>query len=122
VDVEVRESGSSVAVSGGDQVVVRVPETASAGYQWSVEEIAGPLELVSSDLELERQPAPAPGAAGERVVRLRAGGSGEGRLVLALRRPWEPTSPRGPVPRRRDRVLSPGLPGRDTCQQPEGCR
>jgi predicted secreted protein len=90
MDVEVRKSGARVVVSEGDRVVVRVPEIASAGYQWSVEELTGPLELEASDLTLG---SAAPGAAAERVVALRAAGGGEGRLVLALRRPWEREEP-----------------------------
>jgi predicted secreted protein len=91
MDVEVRENGATVAVSEGDRLLVRVPEVASAGYQWSVEELTGPLELEASELAFG---GPAtPGAAAERVVALRAAGGGEGRLVLALRRPWEREEP-----------------------------
>lgn len=91
MDVEVRHSGARVVVSEGGRVLVRVQETASAGYQWSVEQLTGPLELESSELAFGGSAAP--GAAAERVVALRAAGGGEGRLVLALRRPWEREAP-----------------------------
>jgi inhibitor of cysteine peptidase len=91
MDVEVRENAADVTVATGDQLVIRVPETTSAGYQWSVEELTGPLELVSSDLTTSGEPAP--GAAAERVMKVRATGRGEGRVVLELRRPWERAAP-----------------------------
>lgn len=91
MDVEVRENAANVAVATGDQLVIRIPEQASAGYQWSVEELTGSLELVSSDLTPGG--GQAPGAAAERVVKVRATGAGEGRVVLALRRPWEQAVP-----------------------------
>ena len=91
MDVEVRENAAKVDIATGDQLVIRIPENASAGYQWSVEELTGSLELVSSDLT--RSGEQAPGAAAERVVKVRATGDGEGRVVLALRRPWEQAVP-----------------------------
>ena len=87
MDVEVRENAADVSVSPGDRVVIRVPENASTGYQWSVQEMPAPLELESSELALSSRQAP--GAAGKRVVKLRATGQGEGRLVLVLGRAWE---------------------------------
>lgn len=90
MDVEVREDAADVVVAPGDRLVIRVPENASTGYQWSVEELPASLEVEASDLAMSE---PAPGAAGERVVKLRATGHGEGRLVLVLTRPWERGTP-----------------------------
>ena len=87
MDVEVREDAANVVVSPGDRVVIRVPENASTGYQWSVEELTAPRELESSELAATAEAAP--GAAGERVVKLRATDQGEGQLVLVLSRAWE---------------------------------
>lgn len=90
-EVEITEGDRSATVAPGDEVVVRLSESATTGYQWSVESIEGPLSLIGSEL---RPPgtlvsgAP-PGAAGERVVRLRASSSGEGTIRLGLKRTWE---------------------------------
>jgi inhibitor of cysteine peptidase len=91
MDVEVRENAASVVVSSGDRVVIRIPENASTGYQWSIEELTAPLKLESSDPVTSSEPAP--GAAGERVLKLRASERGEGRVVLVLSRPWERDTP-----------------------------
>lgn len=87
MDVEVREDAANVTVSPGDRVVIRIPENASGGYQWTVEETPAPLELESSELAPSTESAP--GAAGERVVKLRATEQGKGRVVLVLSRAWE---------------------------------
>ncbi len=86
-EVEVRQAGSHVAVVPGDRVVIRVEENATTGYQWSVARTPDPLELESSELALPQ--APAPGAAGERRFVFRAHRSGQGELLLTLRRAWE---------------------------------
>jgi predicted secreted protein len=91
MDIEVRENAASVVASPGDRVVIHVPENASTGYQWVVEELTAPLQVESSELATSR--GLAPGEAVERVVKLRATERGEGRLVLVLNRAWERDTP-----------------------------
>jgi inhibitor of cysteine peptidase len=86
-DIEVREAGSTVKATAGDRVVVRLPENATTGYQWSVAELGDGLEVESSELVLPTDVKP--GAAGERVVSVRLGQTGRTRLVLHLKRQWE---------------------------------
>lgn len=85
-EIEVTENGTVASVKPGDEVVLRLPENATTGYQWMIDSIAGPVDVVSSDLSstFDR-----PGAASERVVRLRAAAPGTAAARLALSRAWE---------------------------------
>jgi predicted secreted protein len=85
-EIEVTESGTVATVKPGDEIVLRLPENATTGYQWTVDSVAGPIDVVSSDLTA---PFERPGAAGERVVRLRAAAPGSAAARLALSRAWE---------------------------------
>lgn len=91
VDIDVRRAGDDVAATLNDRLIVVLPENATTGYQWSIEEIPVALALESSDLVPPREAAP--GAAGERRIVLRARETGQGRLVLGLTRPWESQRP-----------------------------
>jgi|SRR5690349_5772450 inhibitor of cysteine peptidase len=86
-DVEVRTSGAHIRVSQSDRIVVRIPENATTGYQWSVTEIGETLEVKSSELLPPGQIKP--GAAGERIVRVRPRRPGKARIALDLKRQWE---------------------------------
>lgn len=85
-EIEVTENGTVASVKPGDEIVLRLPENATTGYQWLVDSIAGPIDVVSS--LVSTTPGP-PGAAGERVVRLRAAAPGAAAARLALSRAWE---------------------------------
>lgn len=87
-DIEVAASGAVVNATPGDRIVVRLPENASTGYQWSVAELGAAVEIESDELLLPGTQAP--GAAGQRVLRLRPRGPGQTRVVLRLQRRWEP--------------------------------
>ncbi|HEY7431804.1 MAG TPA: protease inhibitor I42 family protein [Streptosporangiaceae bacterium] len=86
-DIEVRTSGATVSASESDRIVIRLPENPSTGYQWSVAELGGPLEIVSNEYVMAGQIVP--GAAGERVVVVRPRAPGSARLRLQLKRSWE---------------------------------
>jgi inhibitor of cysteine peptidase len=86
-DIEVRDQGAHVTASPGDRIVIRVPENATTGYQWEVDEVAEPLELESSELIPPQEAAP--GAGGERRVVVRARESGQAKVALKLQRAWE---------------------------------
>lgn len=87
-DIEVVTSGTTVNASPSDRIVIRLEENATTGYQWSVVETGHVLEVESSELSLPGSPAP--GTAGQRVVRLRPRGPGRARVCLQLKRGWEP--------------------------------
>jgi inhibitor of cysteine peptidase len=89
-DIDVGASGTTVEAAVDDQIVVRLPENASTGYQWSIESMTGPLRLVSSELASIGVPEGSPpGAASERFVRIACTAPGHGRARLELRRVWE---------------------------------
>jgi len=84
--------GGAVDMRVGDEVVLRVAENGTTGHQWSVEVAGGEVEIVDNgpvppgDLDTGR---PAPGAAGKRLIRVRAVGAGTTVVTLRLARPWE---------------------------------
>jgi predicted secreted protein len=90
-EFEVTQSGTTVTVSVGDEIVVRVPETPTTGYAWTVNAVDPELRLVESTFVAPggNGSEPAPGAGGLRVIRLRAASAGEAGAELALKRPWE---------------------------------
>lgn len=81
-----------VQAAVGDSLVLRLPETATTGYQWETVDVADHLEVVSSHLETSGTTAP--GAAAQRVIQLRALGSGAGSITLRLVRNWESAAAR----------------------------
>jgi predicted secreted protein len=77
--------GSSMQATIGDTLVVRLPENSTTGHQWQFELPEG-LSLLADETAPARG---APGAAGERVLRLRADAPGRHALSAQLRRSWE---------------------------------
>ncbi|GAB3149592.1 protease inhibitor I42 family protein [Amycolatopsis sp. NPDC004378] len=68
--------GAAASVAPGERLELRLPENASTGYQWVLDEPGPPLRVVEETLH------PAAG---------RAGGTGEHRFVLHADRPGETT-------------------------------
>lgn len=75
------------AVGVGDTVTVRLPENGSTGYVWTVQSCESGL-AVEQD-ESHPPGLAAPGAAGERVIRVAAREPGSWHLRLRLARSWE---------------------------------
>jgi len=78
---EIVVSGNAgVDVRVGDGVLIRLPENATTGYVWSALLAGAGIALVSDEI----CPADngAPGAAGERLFRVRAIGVGPAEVVL----------------------------------------
>jgi predicted secreted protein len=90
-EIEVTQSGSTVHLSIGDEIVVRVPEMPTTGYGWTVSTVDPALRLVESTFvpPVGNGSEPTPGAGGQRVIRLRAAAVGEAGAELALKRSWE---------------------------------
>ena len=89
-DVEIRENGTSVTVNKGDRIIIRISENPTTGYQWTPDTIPDHLELESTGVT-PPEPLQA-GAAGERLIRLRASRPGHGVAEFTLTRPWESQS------------------------------
>src|SRR5688572_2556207 len=92
-EIEVTQSGSTVSLSVGDDIVVRVPEMPSTGYAWTIITVDPALRLVESSFvpPAGNGSQPAPGSGGMRVIRMRAAAAGEAGAELMLKRPWEST-------------------------------
>jgi inhibitor of cysteine peptidase len=89
-EIEVRGAGS-VTVSPSDTIVIQLPENPTTGYQWTSVTIPDLLELTSS--EFAPPDRLAPGAGGERVIRVSATRSGNGEVIVRLVRAWQPAAP-----------------------------
>jgi predicted secreted protein len=86
-DVQVTDE-AVVAAQTGDTVTVRLQETATTGYVWSVTGVGGGLQV-----EEDRSVASgdrAPGGGGEHLVRLHAKQPGTWYVDLQRARAWEP--------------------------------
>jgi predicted secreted protein len=84
-EIELAEEAPAVTLDRGDVLVVRLAETATTGYLWRADVDGG---LVALD-DAAGPGGAAPGAAGWRVLRLRADAPGTWRVDLRLARPWE---------------------------------
>lgn len=76
----------SVALQG-EQVVLRLPETRSTGYRWSVE--ISPPEAAAVEVSHWTAVGQGPGAPGAREFTLRVAKKGEVTLSAKLWREWE---------------------------------
>jgi predicted secreted protein len=83
VVVDEQQSGTGVDVPAGQLLAIRLKENAGTGFRWTVEDAGG---LTPAD-HVDR--GGAPGAAGFREFRFRAGAPGGHRLVLRQWRDWE---------------------------------
>jgi predicted secreted protein len=83
-------NGSTVAAHPGDELVVRLSENASSGYQWQLDPLPPWLGLAVDAVE---PPASMlPGAGGVRILRITVDGPGDATVTLSQRRPWEPAT------------------------------
>jgi inhibitor of cysteine peptidase len=78
-------AGDTIRIATGGTVVVRLPENPSTGYRWQFEAAVG-LTVSGESFSPDSS---APGAAGERVLRLVGSTPGSFVFTAALRRPWE---------------------------------
>jgi predicted secreted protein len=81
-----KENGKRHALRIGDHFAVVLPETASAGYQWTPVSIPTVVKLTEhgSHVDLER-----PGASASHRFSFRVEAAETGTLVLGLTRAWE---------------------------------
>ncbi|MBB4198875.1 hypothetical protein CCR94_09360 [Rhodoblastus sphagnicola] len=85
------DAGKSFALRVGDEVEVRLGETASTGFVWSEQADGAPgLKKLGRDSDY---PKPLPGAPGAAIFRYRAEVSGATVLSLRCARGWEKNQP-----------------------------
>jgi inhibitor of cysteine peptidase len=85
--VEVGPDDDTVEASVGDSVVITLTENGTTGYQWTVDSDSDHAVVESNEYAPPGRAAP--GAAGQRVVKLAAQRPGSARVRLHLKRPWE---------------------------------
>ena len=87
VEVEASD-GAVIALNVYDEVVVRLPENATTGYLWSAAVDGANVDVVD-DRSVPPRAGAGAGAAGERLIRLRANAPGAATVTLRLGRAWE---------------------------------
>jgi predicted secreted protein len=84
-----QDQGGTFEAYEGDEIVIRLEENLTTGYQWEMEAIDSPvLELLDS--EYSSDPEILMGSGGTRTLRFRAKSSGSQQVRLSLRRSWDP--------------------------------
>ncbi|GAB3598338.1 hypothetical protein GCM10027446_28270 [Angustibacter peucedani] len=89
MSVEIEGAGA-VEAGVGEDVVVRLDENGTTGYQWQPAEPPAGVEVVASEFLPPSNDAA--GAGGQRVITLRASEPGEHHVTLERRRAWEPAA------------------------------
>lgn len=88
IRLDERDNGRRIEAGIGNRLEVLLPETATTGYRWEVDDPADAIVVESSEPVLDGELRP--GAAGQRRVVVRAARLGSARLSLRLRRSWDP--------------------------------
>jgi predicted secreted protein len=94
VDLTGETLHANAAVGGGEELVLRLPESPSTGHRWFLEHLPDGVELLDDGWVGEGRGI---GAAGVRELRLRATVPVQGVVALRLRRPWLDPSDDDPV-------------------------
>ena len=83
------DNGRTVEIAAGEVAEIRLPENPTTGFRWIVAspQPSGCAALARSEYHPPAQSSP--GAAGERVWRLRATHSGVCDIELHYMRPWQ---------------------------------
>ena len=90
VTVSAEQSGTSVALTSGQDLVVRLPSNPSTGYRWIYVEPKDAVLRVDGPSSFETQSAGgAVGAGGTEVWKLAPFKPGQQQLRFEYRRPWE---------------------------------
>jgi inhibitor of cysteine peptidase len=87
IQISAAESGKSFAVRVGDELVVSLPENPTTGYRWQLDSPGSLFVVENDDFALPQHAGI--GAAGTRLLTLRATAAGRASLHLVLRRDWE---------------------------------
>lgn len=86
VVVAERQNGTTVELSRGQRLVVRLQERAGTGYSWALAKpINGPLRMTKAET---RRGENIPGAAATQIFTFVPTAGGVGEIELTYRRPW----------------------------------
>ncbi len=86
------DRGSTVEVRQDGLLLVRLAETPTSGYRWTLEPLDEQV-LVPEGSRFTAAAGAGPGAPGQRTFSFRAARPGTARVVLRLARPWEDEVP-----------------------------
>ena len=89
VTVSADQSGTSVALASGQDLVVRLPSNPTTGYRWIYVEPKDAVLRVDGPSSYEAQSAGAAGAGGTEIWKLAPLKPGQQQLRFEYRRPWE---------------------------------
>lgn len=89
VVMDASQSGSSVRVRAGDEMVIRLAESPTTGYRWAIESSGEPV-LAPSGSHYDPSAGGGIGAGGTRTFRFDAVYAGQASLRLTLRQEWQP--------------------------------
>ena len=89
VTVSAEQSGTSVALTSGQDLVVRLPSNPSTGYRWIYVEPKDAVLRVDGPSSFEAQSAATAGAGGTEIWKLAPFKPGQQQLRFEYRRPWE---------------------------------
>jgi inhibitor of cysteine peptidase len=90
ITVSAEQSGTSVALASGQDLVVRLPSNPSTGYRWIYVEPKDAVLRVDGPSSFEAQSAGgAVGAGGTEIWKLAPFKPGQQQLRFEYRRPWE---------------------------------
>ncbi len=87
IQISAADSGKTLVVHVSDELVVSLPENPTTGYRWQLDSPGSFFAVENDDFVLPRHAGI--GAAGTRLLTLRATAAGRASLHLALRRDWE---------------------------------
>jgi inhibitor of cysteine peptidase len=92
IEVTAVDDGKTVSARPGDEIVVVLPENATTGYRWQLDQSSDPLRLLSDGYREAAAPddeEPVFGRGGLREFRFTVDGPGTGTLSLKHWREWE---------------------------------
>jgi inhibitor of cysteine peptidase len=93
VTVTDQDNGKTIQLSEGATLMVKLPSNASTGYSWSVKGNPSLLKLIKSDYSEQKRPMQVAGAPGVQTFQWQATETGDAKLQLEYRRPWEKNEP-----------------------------
>ena len=91
--LEEPDDGSSVYVTQGDTMSVKLPSNPTTGYKWSIAVNAPSVLQPAGDPRFEAPLTPRPGSGGFQTFDFRVVGGGAAALQLVYRRPFENDTP-----------------------------
>ena len=88
IDLTAADDGTVRTATTGDTVAVRLTESPTSGYRWSVERIDERVLVAAGD-EFTPEAGAGLGGGGTRILRFTVVGGGRGELALRRSRSWE---------------------------------